>query len=163
LGSEAGLKWWNHRYDFYYPPRLKSLPRMYGTTDTVCTFNNIEQLYLAKKEIIEKKYREWNAYYMAHFSHWYPWGVMIYDEFVIDHPPEDPHQAVLLHNQIWADAARVSVAHGGVLNEHHGIGVKLGWLMKEQYGPAWKTMQAIKDALDPNGIMNPGKLGFALR
>jgi alkyldihydroxyacetonephosphate synthase len=50
-----------------------------------------------------------------------------------------------------------------VLNEHHGIGMKLGWLMPEQYGPAWPAMQKIKDALDPNGIMNPGKLGFELR
>lgn len=55
------------------------------------------------------------------------------------------------------------MANGGVLNEHHKIGVKQRWLMKEQYGPAWKAMRAIKDAIDPNGIMNPGKLGFALR
>lgn len=163
LGSEAGWKWWNHRYDFYFPPRLKSLPRMYGTTDTVATFAHIEEIYHAKKEIIEGKYRDWGAYYLAHFSHWYPWGAMIYDQFVVDEPPQDPHEALLLHNQIWADAARVSLAHGGVLNEHHGIGVKLGWLMREQYGPAWKALQAVKDALDPNGIMNPGKLGFALR
>lgn len=163
MGSEAGQKWWDHRYDFYYPPRLKSLPRMYGTTDTVTTFDKIEKLYYAKKEIIETKYKDWNAYYLAHFSHWYPWGVMVYDQFVIDHPPEDPREALLLHNQIWADAARTSLACGGVLNEHHGIGIKLGWLMKEQYGPAWKAMQAIKDALDPNGVMNPGKLGFMVR
>ena len=163
LGGEAGWTWWNHRYDFYYPPRLKSLPRMYGTTDTVTTFSNIEKVYYAKRDMIESKYSEWNAYYLAHFSHWFPWGAMVYDQFVIDKPPEDPREALLLHNQIWADAARTSVANGGVLNEHHGIGVKMGYLMREQYGPAWKAMQAIKDALDPNGIMNPGKLGFALR
>jgi alkyldihydroxyacetonephosphate synthase len=163
LGSDAGWKWWNHRYDFYFPPRLKSLPRMYGTIDTVATFKDIKKIYDAKKEIIESKYKQWNAYYLAHFSHWYPWGVMVYDQFVVDNPPDDPREALILHNQIWADAARTSIAHGGVLNEHHGIGIKLGWLMKEQYGPAWKTMQAIKDAIDPNGIMNPGKLGFALR
>jgi len=103
------------------------------------------------------------VYYLAHFSHWYPWGVMVYDQFVVDQPPDDPREALILHNQLWADSARTSIAHGGVLNEHHGIGIKLGWLMKEQYGEAWKTMQAIKDAIDPNGIMNPGKLGFSLR
>jgi len=163
LGGEAGQKWWDHRYDFYFPPRLKSLPRMYGTTDTVCTFDRAERIYEAKKAVVEGKYGQWKAYYLAHFSHWYPWGVMLYDQFVIDRPPDDPHEALLLHNQIWADVARASVAHGGVLNEHHGIGVKLGYLMREQYGPAWPVLQAIKDALDPNGIMNPGKLGFALR
>jgi alkyldihydroxyacetonephosphate synthase len=163
LGSEAGLRWWDHRYDFYFPPRLKSLPRMYGTTDTVCTFKNVRRIYEAKKELIEGKYSDWNAYYLGHLSHWFPWGAMLYDQFVVDRPPENPHEALLLHNQIWADAARTSLAHGGVLNEHHGIGVKLGYLMKEQYGPGWRALQAIKDALDPNGIMNPGKLGFSLR
>jgi len=163
LGNEAGWKWWNHRYDFYFPPRLKSLPRLFGTTDTVATYQNIQNIYHAKREIVEEKYKSWGAYYLAHFSHWYPWGVMVYDQFFVDKPPDDPREALQLHNRIWADLARASVANGGVLNEHHGIGMKLGWLMKEQYGPAWGTMQAIKDALDPNGIMNPGKLGFALR
>jgi alkyldihydroxyacetonephosphate synthase len=55
------------------------------------------------------------------------------------------------------------MAHGGVLNDHHGIGFKLGWLMPEQYGPAFDVLQNIKDALDPHGIMNPGKFGFIRR
>jgi alkyldihydroxyacetonephosphate synthase len=70
---------------------------------------------------------------------------------------------VQLHTKIWGKAARASLEHGGVLNDHHGIGFKLGWLMEEQYGAAWPMMQAIKDALDPAGIMNPGKLGFIRR
>ena len=32
--------------------------------------------------------------------------------------------------------------------------------MTEQYGPAWTLLQAIKDAIDPLGIMNPGKQGY---
>ena len=61
---------------------------------------------------------------------------------------------------IWADAARASLASGGVLNDHHGIGLKLGWLLPEQYGSAWQVLAGVKKMLDPNGIMNPGKLGF---
>jgi hypothetical protein len=34
--------------------------------------------------------------------------------------------------------------------------------MPEQYGPAWPVLQALKDTFDPQGIMNPGKLGFAV-
>ena len=162
LGRESGEHWWEHRYDFYYPPLGLSLPKMYGTIETVCTFANIERLYYAKKAAIEDGFTEWKARYIAHFSHWFPWGVMVYDRFIIDEPPRDPHEALRLHNRIWTVAARTSLANGGMLNEHHGIGLKLGRLMREQYGAAWPTLETIKRALDPRGIMNPGKLGFSI-
>ncbi len=162
LGPDSAEHWWEHRYDFYYPPFGLSLPKMYGTIETVCKFENIEQLYLAKKQAIEVGFAEWNAKYIAHFSHWFPWGVMVYDRFVIDEPPTDPHEALQLHNKIWTTAARTSLANGGMLNEHHGIGLKLGRLMREQYGSAWPALDGLKRSLDPNGIMNPGKLGFSL-
>ena len=50
--------------------------------------------------------------------------------------------------------------NGGVINDHHGIGLKLSRLMKEQYGPAFQVMEGLKKSLDPNGIMNPYKLGL---
>jgi alkyldihydroxyacetonephosphate synthase len=87
---------------------------------------------------------------------------MVYDRFVIDAPPEDATEALRLHNRIWTAAARTSLQCGAVLNEHHGIGLKLGRLMREQYGSAWPALDALKQTLDPRGIMNPGKLGFSL-
>ena len=162
LGPESAEHWWQHRYDFYYPPLGLSLPKMYGTIETVCRFENIERLYYAKKAAIEEGFAEWQARYIAHFSHWFPWGVMVYDRFIIDAPPEDAQAALQLHNRIWTTAARTSLAHGGMLNEHHGIGLKLGRLMREQYGAAWPALDALKQTLDPRGIMNPGKLGFSL-
>jgi alkyldihydroxyacetonephosphate synthase len=162
LGRESGEHWWEHRYDFYYPPLSLGLPRMFGTIETVCSFSNIEKLYWAKKKAIEETYAEWKVGYIAHFSHWFPWGVMVYDRFLIDQPPQDAHEALRLHNRVWTTAARTSLANGGVLNEHHGIGLKLGRLMREQYGEGWETLETIKHALDPRGIMNPGKMGFSV-
>jgi alkyldihydroxyacetonephosphate synthase len=160
LGREPGEAWWNHRYDFYFPPLSLHLPQMYGTTETVTTFDYIEKLYYAKKAVIEDNYAAWSVNYIGHFSHWFPWGVMLYDRFVINEPPQDPREALTLHNEIWTRAMRTALAHGGMLNEHHGNGLKLGYLMPEMYGAAWPLLQTLKDALDPQGIMNPGKLGF---
>ncbi|MBK9714564.1 MAG: FAD-binding oxidoreductase [Kouleothrix sp.] len=160
LGREPGEHWWAHRYDFYYPPLALTLPKMYGTLETVCTYDKIERLYYAKKQLIEQGYAAWNARYIAHFSHWFPWGVMVYDRFVIDEPPQDATEALRLHNRIWTDAARTSLECGAVLNEHHGIGWKLGRMMPELYGAAWPVLEQIKRAIDPQNIMNPGKLGF---
>ena len=55
---------------------------------------------------------------------------------------------------------RTALANGGVVNDHHGVGIKLGRLMKEQYGPAMQVFEGLKKQLDPNGILNPYKLGL---
>ena len=65
-----------------------------------------------------------------------------------------------LYNRVWDLAIRAAIREGGVINEHHGVGLKLGRLMKELYGPAMGVLEDIKKQLDPNNIMNPGKMGF---
>jgi alkyldihydroxyacetonephosphate synthase len=159
-GREAGENWWANRYKFYYPPFTPMLPTLFGTVESTTTFDKIYDLYRAKKQALEGQFTSWGTHYTAHFSHWYPWGTMVYDRFYIEKPPLDPREALLLHNEIWSVAARTNLKYGGTLNDHHGIGFKLGWLMPEQYGAAWDTLVRIKNALDPLGIMNPGKLGF---
>ena len=52
------------------------------------------------------------------------------------------------------------IENGGVVNDHHGVGLKLSRLMKEAYGPAMQVLTGLKKSLDPNGIMNPYKLGL---
>ncbi|MBI3820385.1 MAG: FAD-binding oxidoreductase [Planctomycetes bacterium] len=159
-GRDAAENWWAHRYDFYFPPFAPALPRMYGTIESTTTFDCIYDLYLSKKSAIENGFKEYGARYTAHFSHWYPWGTMVYDRFYIDSPPAGAAEAEALHNKIWGVAARTNLAHGGTLNDHHGIGYKLGAMMPEQYGAAWDSLVKIKNVFDPLGIMNPGKLGF---
>jgi alkyldihydroxyacetonephosphate synthase len=160
LGAEPGWHWWNHRYDFYFPPYTLDFPWMFGTMDTLTTFDKIEALYWAKKRVLEETYAAWKLQYIAHFSHWFPWGAMVYDRFIIEQPPQDATEALRLHNEIWDLSVRTGIAHGGVLNEHHGVGLKLARLVREQYGPAFRVLEGLKDALDPHHILNPGKMGF---
>lgn len=158
LGGELGEEWWKNRYKFFYPPYMFHLPQAFGTLDTVATFANIEKVYTGMKRAVEENFPE--ATYIGHFSHWYEWGCMLYARFIIEKPPQDPHEAVRLYNRVWNAALRAAMKEGGVLNEHHGVGLKLGRLMKELYGPAWRVLEDIKTSLDPNNIMNPGKMGF---
>jgi alkyldihydroxyacetonephosphate synthase len=158
LGPELGEQWWKQRYDFFYPPHCFDLPKMFGTMDTISTYANIEKIYWAMKQAIEENFPQ--ATFIAHFSHWFEWGCMIYDRFIVENAPEDPEEALRLHNKIWYTGVRTALANGGVLNDHHGIGMKLGRLMKEQYGPAMQVLEGMKKTLDPNNIMNPFKLGL---
>ena len=54
---------------------------------------------------------------------------------------------------------RFIYAHGGRLSGEHGIGYKRKQLMQEFTNPdELEMMRAIKKALDPNNILNPGKI-----
>lgn len=160
LGRDPGESWWAHRYDFYYPPQNLKFPWMYGTTETITTFDKLEQLYYAEKRAVEETYAHLNISFIAHFSHWFHWGASLYSRFIIEDPPEDAEEAIRLHNRIWNTAMTAVLANGGMVNEHHGVGLKLSRFMRRQYGAAWPMLQSIKGALDPKGIMNPGKVGF---
>jgi len=158
LGVEMGQAWWDHRYKFFYPPFMFHMPQAFGTLDTVATFANIEKVYWAMKRTVNENFPQ--AVFIGHFSHWYEWGCMLYARFIIDKPPQDPREAVALYNKIWDMAIRAAIKEGGVINEHHGVGLKLGRMMKDLYGPAFNVLSGIKETLDPNNIMNPGKMGF---
>ena len=157
LGSEYGEKWFDNRITFFYPGITLNNPKMFGTLDTTATYDNIQNVYWAMKKAIE-------AYpgvkFISHSSHWYEWGCMNYSRFIIENPPEDTEEAIRLHNSIWNDGIRAAIANGGVINDHHGVGLKLSRLMKENYGPAMQVLEGLKRELDPNGIMNPYKLGL---
>ena len=41
---------------------------------------------------------------------------------------------------------------------HHGVGIiRVPW-MEREHGEGLRVLRAIKDALDPAGVLNPGKL-----
>ena len=79
------------------------------------------------------------------------------------------HPNILCDKTDREEMARVAVAAreifeatvqlGGTLSGEHGIGLLKKQFMELDVGPdALAVMRAIKDAIDPLGIMNPGKI-----
>jgi len=157
LDPALGARWWDRRYDFYRPPHNPELPSIWGTLDVVATYDRIGAVYEALHTAVREPYAATGLELRMHFSHWYLWGTMIYGRFVV---PDGGPDALALHDRIWADGMTAALDAGGVMNDHHGVGIKLGPYMRRQHGGALDVMRRIKAALDPHGVMNPGKLGL---
>jgi FAD/FMN-containing dehydrogenase len=48
----------------------------------------------------------------------------------------------------------------GTMEYVHGVGIRLAHLMKETHSDGMTLIRKIKRVLDPNNIMNPGKLSL---
>ena len=93
----------------------------------------------------------------AHQSHSYTDGACLYFTFA-GKPPVDERDRFYV--AAWDAATRAVLAHGGALSHHHGVGLNRARFVREALGPAYEVLAATKSALDPNGILNPGKLGL---
>ena len=63
------------------------------------------------------------------------------------------------YRSCWQAVMQASLAHGGTISHHHGIGrVRREWLGRELSEAGLTALRALKRALDPQGIMNPGVL-----
>lgn len=60
--------------------------------------------------------------------------------------------------RITAEIVRSAVALGGTCTGEHGIGLGKVEHLAEEHGEAVALMRALKRTLDPNGILNPGKV-----
>ncbi|MBL8778437.1 MAG: FAD-binding oxidoreductase [Acidimicrobiales bacterium] len=93
----------------------------------------------------------------AHQSHAYTDGACLYFTFA-GKPAPDAKDA--FYRAVWDAGTRAVLDHGGALSHHHGVGLNRSRFVREALGPAFDVLVDLKGALDPNGILNPGKLGL---
>jgi glycolate oxidase len=75
---------------------------------------------------------------------------------LIVHDPTDPDNTARAH-RAFGEIMDLAIALGGTITGEHGVGrLKKAWL-PDQVGPDVMALtRRIKDALDPEGILNPG-------
>jgi alkyldihydroxyacetonephosphate synthase len=62
---------------------------------------------------------------------------------------------------LWDAGVRAALAAGANLSHHHGIGLNRARYMSDALGEfGLAVLASLKQALDPHGILNPGKLGL---
>jgi alkyldihydroxyacetonephosphate synthase len=93
----------------------------------------------------------------CHLSHSYSDGACLYFTFLAQPPSNDIESTYIA---MWDTGQTAALAGGGNLSHHHGIGLNRGRFMATALGEGLSVLVAIKQALDPHGILNPGKLGL---
>ncbi|WP_417767375.1 FAD-binding oxidoreductase [Stappia sp.] len=102
-----------------------------------------------------------DAHFSAHWSHVYPEGVCQYMTIRLPQMPQD--EALPLHARLWELLEGETLAHGGSIAHHHGSGLFRGPWMDGELGVGMDVLRAVKQAIDPQNLFNPGKLGLPPR
>ncbi len=150
--------WLGERNDVSGIPKLLEQGIVYDTIEITGRWRDLPAIY--ETTVAAIKGVEHTIAASSHQSHGYTDGACLYFTFA-GTPPEERKQDY--YNALWDTGTRAILAAGGNLSHHHGVGLNRARFMREALGPAFDTFATVKAALDPNGILNPGKLGLPSR
>jgi len=155
LGEEPAARWLEHRNQI---PSLADLYRGGIVADTIevaASWSALAAIY--HDAVAALTASESTLAASAHQSHAYPDGACLYFTFA---GQPAPGEADAYYREAWEAVMAATTAHGGAISHHHGVGLNRGRFMAPSLGGAFAVLVALKAALDPRGVLNPGKLGL---
>lgn len=94
----------------------------------------------------------------AHLSHVYPDGASVYVTYLFRRS-QDPQETLERWKRLKTVASRVIVRYGGTISHQHGVGIDHAAYLESEKGTlGMAALAAVGNSLDPDGMMNPGKL-----
>jgi alkyldihydroxyacetonephosphate synthase len=159
LGQAAGRAWEHGRYQGpYLRDTLMGMGAMVETLETSHTWSRFGELHAAVGAAIRSALEQQGTpgLVFCHLSHAYADGASLYFTFI-----SRARRGAELEQ--WAAVKRAAceaiVAHGGTITHHHAIGHDHAPYLEAEVGKTGiELLRAVKQQLDPAGIMNPGKL-----
>lgn len=159
LGQAAGRSWEHGRYQGpYLRDTLMSMGAMVETLETSHTWRDLFKLYRAVGGAIRGSLSDQGTpgLVFCHLSHAYADGASLYFTF-ISRAREGAE--IEQWGQVKHAASEAIIASGGTITHHHAVGRDHAPYMEAEVGKTGlEVLRAVKQQLDPAGIMNPGKL-----
>ena len=156
LSVDLVERWMQHRND---TSALQALTRKGFVVDTIeiaAPWSRLGEIFAeVRAAILAVPYARVAT---CHLSHSYLDGACLYFTFAANPPPEAIEATYIA---MWDAGQGAVLAAGGNLSHHHGIGLNRGRFMARALGSGHDVLSSLKNALDPTGILNPGKLGLA--
>ncbi len=130
------------------------------TTEISADWENITKIYHSVIDRIRTEYPRVEDLTMlgGHSSHSYINGTNMYFvySYNINCEPED--ELMIYHHPIQQIIVEETLRFGGSMCHHHGIGKYRSQWTKEEHGSAYYMLEKLKEAFDPEGIMNYGSI-----
>lgn len=161
LGPALGRQWTKGRFRTpYLRNALWEQGYAVDTMETAATWAQVPALVHGIGLALSRALEPWGerAHAFTHLSHVYPSGSSVYTT-VIFRLCDDPDELLERWRALKAAASAAIVAHGGTISHQHGVGVDHAPYLGAEKGEL--GLAALRGAfarLDPDGIMNPGKL-----
>ena len=159
LVGEAPARAWEHgRFGApYLRDGLLAAGALCETLETATQWSNVGALKAAVTAALTDTLADSGtaALVLCHISHVYPTGASLYFTVVAAQRgnPVDQWRAAK------AAASDAIMRTGGTITHHHAVGTDhRPWLTEEVGEVGVRVLRAVKDCLDPAGILNPGKL-----
>jgi alkyldihydroxyacetonephosphate synthase len=157
LDPELVERWLGHRNDVSALEALIRRDYVVDTMEIAAEWARCAEIYEAATSAIRAVPGTLVA--SAHQSHSYSDGACLYFTFA-GQPGTDPGAKDAFYTAAWEAGTRAVLEHGGALSHHHGVGLNRSRFVRDALGDAFAVLAAVKQSLDPNGILNPGKLGL---
>jgi alkyldihydroxyacetonephosphate synthase len=159
VGRAPGRAWERTRYAApYLRDDLLDRGVLVETLETATSWSNLHSLHRAVRAALTEALGSSAAppVVMCHVSHLYPSGASLYFTFLA---PQDRAAPLDQWQRAKTAASEAIVAGGGTITHHHAVGRDHApWLRAEIGELGVELLRAVKERLDPAGIMNPGKL-----
>ena len=154
-GESVGRNWLRGRFNM---PFLRNHVLDFGvgvdTLETSTTYARAAQVHREVLAALQKVTPHIVAF--CHMSHSYHEGACLYFTFMFLMDPKNP---VGQWQKLKKAASDVLVRLGAAISHHHGVGADhVPWYNKQQSPAALGGLRAMKSAVDPGGILNPGKV-----
>jgi alkyldihydroxyacetonephosphate synthase len=151
---KAGDSWEHGRYGGpYLRDDLMDNGFLVETLETSAPWSHLLTVHAEVRASLEQALGK--AVVMCHVSHLYPQGASLYFT-VFAAAGEEPVSQWQVAKEAACDAL---VRTGATITHHHAVGADHRRWMTEEVGPLGvDVLRAVKDRLDPTGILNPGKL-----
>ena len=156
LGGAAGRSWERGRYQGpYLRDSLLDLGVFVETLETAHTWSGLGRLYQAVGDALRSALGS-RSIVICHLSHAYPDGASLYFTFLTR---ARRGEEIEQWRQAKTAASEAIVSVGGTITHHHAVGRDHAPYMPAEVGElGLEALRAVKERLDPAGIMNPGKL-----